>query len=159
MPLQPEQLNTGDTSQFLFAIEDAIRTHEHDGNEAKQININDLFGSVLQLQKTLEFIDEHNIQFGTTTGTKIGTATTEKLAFYDATPVDQPDALTAQDTSITHTAPGTPDFAIQDLTNSSAYGFVTKDEGNTVLQVILNLQVRLAEVEARLEELGLVATN
>ena len=72
------------------------------------------------------------------------------------------DVLTTQDTSITHTAPGTPDFAIQDLVDSgvgSAFGFSSKDEGNTVLQVILNLQVRLAEVEARLEELGLVASN
>lgn len=72
------------------------------------------------------------------------------------------DSLTTQDTSITHTAPGTPDFSIQDLIDSgvgSTFGFATKDEGNTVLQVILNLQVRLVEVEARLEELGLVAPN
>jgi len=39
-------------------------------------------------------------------------------------------------TALTHTAPGTPDYAIQDLINSSAYGFVTKDEGNTVLKVL-----------------------
>lgn len=52
-------------------------------------------------------------------------------------------------TDITHTAPGTPDYAIQDLTNSSGYGFVTKDEGNTVLSVIKNLQARVADLEAR----------
>ncbi len=68
-------------------------------------------------------------------------------------------ALTAQSTSITHTAPVTPDFTIQDLINTSAYGFATKDEGNTVLAVILNLQTRLAEVEARLEAVGIVAAN
>ena len=68
-------------------------------------------------------------------------------------------ALTAQATSITHIAPDTPDFAIQDLTNSSGFGFATKDEGNTVLSVILNLQTRLAEVEARLEAAGFVAAN
>ena len=68
-------------------------------------------------------------------------------------------ALTAQLTTITHTAPGTPDYAIQNLTNSSGYGFVTADEGNTVLSVIANLQARLAQVEARLEALGLVAAN
>lgn len=71
----------------------------------------------------------------------------------------QPAALTAQSTSITHTAPVTPDFTIQDLINTSAYGFATKDEGNTVLAVILNLQTRLAEVEARLEAVGIVAAN
>lgn len=62
----------------------------------------------------------------------------------------QPGALpVAALTSITHTAPGTPDYAVQDLINSSAYGFVTKDEGNTVLSVIKNLQVRVADLEAR----------
>lgn len=52
-------------------------------------------------------------------------------------------------TALTHTAPGTPDYAVQDLTNSSAYGFVTKDEGNTVLSVIKNLQTRVLDLEKR----------
>jgi len=34
-----------------------------------------------------------NIAAGTTTGTKIGTATTQKLGFYNATPVAQPAAV------------------------------------------------------------------
>lgn len=68
-------------------------------------------------------------------------------------------ALTAQDTAITHTAPGTPDYAIQALTQTSPFGFVTADEGHTVLKVIANLQARLAEVEARLEAVGLVIAN
>lgn len=71
----------------------------------------------------------------------------------------QGDALTAQETTITHTAPGTPDYALQNLTQTSPFGFVTADEGNTVLQVIANLQTRLAEVEAALEAAGIVAAN
>jgi len=59
-------------------------------------------------------------------------------------------ALTAQLTSITYTAPGTPDYALQDLTDTGGFGFKTKDEGNSVLAVILNLQTRMAELEARL---------
>jgi hypothetical protein len=59
-------------------------------------------------------------------------------------------ALTAQLTTITHTAPGTPDYALQDLTDSGGFGFATKDEGNSVLAVIANLQTRIAELEARL---------
>jgi hypothetical protein len=55
-----------------------------------------------------------------------------KLSFFNVTPVVQQSGLTA----ITHTAPGTPDYAIQDLTNSGGFGFATKDEGNTVLSVI-----------------------
>jgi len=66
-------------------------------------------------------------------------------------------ALTTQLTSITSTAPGTPDYAIQDLINTSAYGFVTKDEGNSVLSVIANLQTRVAELESRLQALNLIA--
>jgi hypothetical protein len=65
-------------------------------------------------------------------------------------------ALTAQLTTISHTAPGTPDYAIQDLTDSSGFGFATKDEGNSVLSVIRNLQVRVGEMEARLQAAGIV---
>ena len=54
-------------------------------------------------------------------------------------------------TTITHTAPGTPDYAIQNLTTSTPYGFVSADEGNTVLSVIKNLQQRVLDLEARLK--------
>lgn len=70
---------------------------------------------------------------------------------------DGAEAQTAALTDITFTAPGTPDYVIQDLVNSNAYGFVTKDEGNTVLSVIKNLQDRVSELEARLEALGIVS--
>jgi hypothetical protein len=42
---------------------------------------------------SLVFRDEGNIEAGTTTGTKIGTATTQKLGFWNATPVVQPGAV------------------------------------------------------------------
>lgn len=66
-------------------------------------------------------------------------------------------ALTTALTTITYTAPGTPDYAIQNLTNSGGYGFVTRDEGNTVLAVIANLQTRVNELETRLKAHGLLA--
>lgn len=66
-------------------------------------------------------------------------------------------ALTAQLTTITHAAPGTPDYAIQDLTDSGGFGFASKDEGNSVLAVIANLQTRMAELEARCQAAGIVA--
>lgn len=65
-------------------------------------------------------------------------------------------ANTAALTTITSTAPVSPDFAIQDLVNSSAFGFVTKDEGNTVLAVIANLQTRVAELESKLQTYGML---
>lgn len=42
------------------------------------------------LTGTLTVTDAINVVLGSTTGTKIGTATTQKLAFYNATPVVQP---------------------------------------------------------------------
>lgn len=65
----------------------------------------------------------------------------------------QSTALTTQLTSITHTSPGTPDYAIQNVT-LAGYGFATADEGNTVLSVILNLQTRVAELETKLKANG-----
>lgn len=65
-------------------------------------------------------------------------------------------ALTAQLTTLTHTAPGTPDYAIQNLTTTTPYGFVTADEGNSVLKVIANLQTRLSELETALQNAGLL---
>ncbi len=38
---------------------------------------------------TLTFSDALDIVFNATTGTKLGTATTQKLAFYNATPIVQ----------------------------------------------------------------------
>ena len=54
-------------------------------------------------------------------------------------------------TTITHSSPGTPDYAIQNLTTSTPYGFVTQDEGNSVLSVIKNLQQRVLDLEARVK--------
>lgn len=77
--------------------------------------------------------------------------------FFGTAPTTKQTALTTQSTAITHTAPGTPDFAIQDLTSTGPFGFVTKDEGNTVLQVIANLQTRVQELETKLQAYGLLA--
>jgi hypothetical protein len=101
--------------------------------------------------------EANDIAVGTTTGTKIGTATTQKLGFFGVTPVVQQTELTDELTTITHTAPGTADFAIQNLVAATGYGFVTEDEGNTVLSVIANLQARVNELETKLVALGFLA--
>jgi len=105
-------------------------------------------------------MNANDIVLDAMTGTKIGTATTQKLGLWNAPPVVQPTALTAQLTTVTHTAPGTPDFALQDLVDSSggsAFGFATKDEGNTLLSVVANLQARVAELENKLQAIGAIA--
>ena len=124
------------------------------------LNIQTKGAGTINLIDNIVLSDAVDIALNATTGTQIGTATTQKLAFYGNTPVVQGAALTAQDTTITFVAPGTPDFAIQTMTSTTPFGFVTQDEGNTVMQVIANLQTRLAEVEARLDSttgVGLVA--
>ena len=78
------------------------------------------------------------------------------VGFFGTTPVSEGAALTTQLTSITSTAPSTADFAIQDLTSTTPFGFVTKNEGNTVLAVIANLQTRVAQLELRFQAYGLL---
>ena len=69
-------------------------------------------------------------------------------------------ALTAQLTTITPAdAAGTPDYAIAAITSTTPFGFSNAAEAITLLYVVQNLQVRLAEVEARLEAAGLVVAN
>ena len=69
-------------------------------------------------------------------------------------------ALTAQLTTITPAdAAGTPDYAIAAITSTTPFGFSNAAEAITLLYVIQNLQVRLAEVEARLEAAGFVVAN
>jgi len=46
-------------------------------------------------QKHIQMFDGRNIQFGRTTGTKIGTDTDQKVAFHGATPVIQAGAISA----------------------------------------------------------------
>jgi hypothetical protein len=72
----------------------------------------------------------------------------------------QPAAMTAQLTTITPAdAAGTPDYAIQAVINSSAYGFAAAGELITFIYVVRNLQVRVAELEAIIEGLRASASN
>lgn len=79
-----------------------------------------------------------------------------KVSFFGATPVTKQTELTDELTTITFTAPSTPDYAIQDLTNTGGFGFATKDEGNSVLAVVANLQARVNELETKLVNYGLL---
>jgi hypothetical protein len=50
--------------------------------------------------RSITVSDGGNVVLGTTTGTKIGTATTQKLGFYNATPVVQPTAVADATTAV-----------------------------------------------------------
>jgi hypothetical protein len=79
-----------------------------------------------------------NIALATTTGTKIGTATSQLLGFYNATPVNQPDTVS--------------DATTQDLTGTDT---VDKTKLETDLTSCKNA---INTIIDRLMELGLIAT-
>lgn len=83
-----------------------------------------------------------------------------KMGFFGKAPAVQQSALSAAAVaaaSFTHTAPGVDDFAIQALTATSPVGFVTTDEGNSVLKALKNAILRIEELETKLKALGLIA--
>ena len=102
----------------------------------------DSAGTVTDLTQTAEttfsaditFDDGIDIAVNTSTGTKIGTASTQKLGFFGATPVVQASALTAADGA---TVDGT-------------YG--AQEQG-----VISNIRVRVGELSNIIKNLGFSA--
>ena len=99
------------------------------------------------------------LSYGSPGGCRVVGSATEKLSFWGGTPAVQPAVLTTQLTGITIAdAAGTPDYAIQAVINSSAYGFASAAELITFLYVVKNLQARVAELEARLIAVGFVAS-
>lgn len=59
-----------------------------------------------------------------------------KIGFFASAPVAKQAGLT----TLTHTSPGAPDYALQDLVQgadvTAGFGFATKDEGNTFISVV-----------------------
>lgn len=77
--------------------------------------------------------DTANMTFDTATGTKIGTSTTQKFAFHNATPVVQR-AGAAQEAVVTTAA-----------TNSTPYGFTTAAQANSIVALVNELRAALVE--------------
>ena len=65
-------------------------------------------------------------------------------------------ALTTKLTTLTCAAANAADYALVDPINTSAWGFNSSDECRTLVAVIINLQARTNELEARLQALGLL---
>jgi hypothetical protein len=87
----------------------------------------------------LQFVDAVNIVAGTTTGTKIGTATTQKLGFFNATPIVQVAATTDLGTVLSNLGlrasgtayPITTSGAVT-LTGGLRLGYVAKTSSYTI---------------------------
>ena len=63
-----------------------------DGGVTKKISVSNLVSAALNLSGNKTVFDGVNLVLGTTTGTKLGTGVTQKLGFWNATPVVQPAA-------------------------------------------------------------------
>lgn len=105
----------------------------------------------VKANSSLEIADAKDIVLATTTGTKIGTATTQKLGFYNATPVVQPAAVA----NITTTATAG--------TLPTADGTVTIADATTptvaeLLEYCVELEAKLEAALGHLRTLGLIAT-
>lgn len=77
----------------------------------------------------LTFTDALNIAVGTTTGTKIGTATTQKIGFWNVTPVVQPSAYTQTYSTASKTHPNATAATLTDNTAGTA---------NTTLEALIS---------------------
>lgn len=77
--------------------------------------------------------DGKNLSFGTSTGSKIGTATNEKLAFHNSTPVIQ--RASASQTAVVTTA----------ATNVAPYGFSTSAQADAIVTLVNELRAAMVE--------------
>ncbi len=80
----------GEASNGAFSI---------DSQGSGQLNLNATATGTVSIGSSMTFVDAKNVILGSSTGTKVGTATTQKLGFYNATPVTQPAANTDTTTS------------------------------------------------------------
>lgn len=129
-PLGPNiRLYAGTVAILETATNDDLifRTNSTDRGRIKN-NGNWLIGKSSDDGALLQIGDAGNISFGTTTGTKIGTSTSQKLAFYNKTPIVQPT-----------TAVGSATYAA----GGGAGSIIKTDDtigGYTMLQVVQALQ-------------------
>lgn len=68
-------------------------------------------------------------------------------------------ALTAAHATLTQAGTDSGDVAVQALVQNTGFGFVNAAEGEAVIACVLNLMVRVGEIEAALEAAGIVAAN
>jgi len=93
--------------------------------------------------------DADNFVFNTTTGTKIGTAVGQKLAFYNATPIVQP--ASANQAALTNSSGGTANGTIEAVGATN-----TTDVSAAINNNFTELHVLLNEIRTALVNLGLM---
>ena len=78
--------------------------------------------------KLIQMLDGRNIQLGVTTGTKFGTGTTQKMGFYNTTPIAQRSG-SAQAAVVTTSA-----------TNGSPWGYTTQSQADAIVTLVNELR-------------------
>ncbi len=139
-----------------YAAIQSVIIDASDGTEDGQLNLQVMDAGTLTTQISVDadaitLGDAVNFVFNTTTGTKIGTATTQKLAFFNATPVVQQSAIA----NITTTASsGTLPTANGSITVANAASPTNAE----LLEFCIELESKLESALGILRTFGLIAT-
>ena len=139
-----------------YAAIEAVIIDATDDTEDAQLNFQVMDDGTLTTQISVDanaitLGDAVNFVFNTTTGTKIGTATGQKLAFFNATPVVQQSAIA----NITTTASsGTLPTANGSITVANAASATNAE----LLEFCVELESKLESALAVLRTFGLIAT-
>jgi hypothetical protein len=91
----------------------------------------------------LTLVDAFNVIVGTTTGTKIGVATTQKIGFWNATPIVQPSG--ANQAALTNNTGGVYDGVLSDMSGFDTVGLDQVRDNFTDIFTLLN-EIRTALV-------------
>ena len=148
--------DAGTPEEIDYAAIESVIIDASDGTEDGQLNLKVMDGGTLTTQVSVDanavtFGDQVHLIFNTSTGTKIGSAATQKLAFFGATPVVQQSAIA----NITTTASsGTLPTANGSITIANAASATTTE----LLEFCVELESKLESALAVLRTLGLIAT-
>ncbi len=148
--------DAGTPEEVVYAMIETKIIDASDGTEDGQINLAVMDGGTLTTQISIDadaitLADTVNFVFNTTTGTKIGTATSQKLAFFNSTPVVQQSAIA----NITATASsGTLPTANGSITISNA----SSPTNAELLEFCIELKSKLESALAVLRTFGFIAT-
>ena len=139
-----------------YAAIESVIIDASDDTEDGQLNLKVMDAGTLTTQVSVDanavtFGDQVHLIFNTSTGTKIGSAATQKLAFFGATPVVQQSAIA----NITTTASsGTLPTANGSVTIANAASATTTE----LLEFCVEIESKLESALAVLRTLGLIAT-
>ena len=148
--------DAGTPEEVDYAAIESVIIDASDGTEDGQLNLQVMDAGTLTTQISVDanaitFGDAVNVVLNTSTGTKIGTATSQKLAFFNATPVVQQSAIA----NITTTASsGTLPTANGSVTIANAASATTTE----LLEFCVELESKLESALGILRTFGLIAT-